>query len=319
MRIVILDGYTLNPGDLSWEQFQSLGECEIYDRTPISETVARSVDCDILLTNKAVLSRDILNQLPNLRYIGVLATGYNIVDIQAAADRGIPVTNVPVYGTQSVVQLVFSHVLNLCNHVAEHGGSVRQGKWSQSKDFCFWDYPLIELSGLTMGIVGLGRIGSGVATTAAAFGMDVLAYDPNYSSTVPSHVTLTDIETVFRKSDVVSIHCPLTEHNKGFVDAKLLGVMKQSSFLINTSRGLLIDETALAEALNRETIAGAGLDVLSKEPPEANCPLLTARNCYITPHIAWATRSARQRLITMAYDNVKAFLNGKRINVVNGV
>jgi glycerate dehydrogenase len=319
MRIVILDGYTLNPGDLSWEQFQSLGECVIYDRTPISETVARSVGSDILLTNKAVVSRDMIERLPDLKYIGLLATGYNVVDIKAAAERHIPVTNVPEYGTQSVAQMVFSHVLNLCQHVAEHSSSVRQGKWSQSKDFCFWDYPLIELSGLTMGIVGLGRIGSTVATTARAFGMDVLAFDPGIPSHMPDGVTLTDIETVFRESDVVSLHCPLTEHNKSFVDARLLGLMKPGAFLINTSRGQLIDEAALADALNNGIIAGAGLDVLAVEPPNANNPLLTARNCYITPHISWATRSARQRLMASAFANVQAFMRGKKINVVNGV
>ncbi|HEX7555295.1 MAG TPA: D-2-hydroxyacid dehydrogenase [Leptolinea sp.] len=319
MRIVILDGYTLNPGDLSWEQFQSLGECVIYDRTPVNETINRAMGCDILLTNKALVTRDMLDQLPDLKYIGLLATGYNVVDVKAAAERHIPVTNVPEYGTQSVAQMVFAHVLNLCQHAAEHSSSVRQGKWSQSKDFCFWDFPLVELAGLTIGIVGLGRIGSTVANTARAFGMDVLAFDPVTPSPKPDQVTLTDIEAVFQKSDVVSLHCPLTELNRGFVNAKLLGLMKHSSFLINTSRGQLINEADLAEALNKGTIAAAGLDVLAVEPPDPGNPLLTARNCYITPHISWATRSARQRLMATAAGNVEAFMHGKSMNVVNEV
>jgi glycerate dehydrogenase len=319
MRIVILDGYTLNPGDLSWEQLESLGECVIYDRTPGNEIVSRALGCDIVLTNKTIVSRETISQLPDLKYIGLLATGYNVVDVEAAAERKIPVTNIPEYGTQSVAQMVFCHLLNLCTHTAEHSHSVRQGKWSGSKDFCFWDFPLIELSGLTMGIVGLGRIGSQVAVTAKSFGMDVLGYDPSPRSTLPAHVILTDIETLFQKSDVVSLHCPLTRENPGFVNAKLLGIMKQNSFLINTSRGQLIDEIALAEALNLGAIAGAGLDVLAIEPPVVDNPLLKARNCYITPHISWATRSARQRLMAAVCDNVGAFIRGSSINVVNGV
>ncbi|MFC1600919.1 D-2-hydroxyacid dehydrogenase [Candidatus Sumerlaeota bacterium] len=318
MRIVVLDGYTLNPGDLSWEQFQSLGECVIHDRTPVGETVARSLGAEALFTNKTPLPREVIDQLPDLKYIGVLATGYNIVDIEAAAERQIPVTNVPEYGTQSVSQMVFAHVLNFCNRVAEHSTSVRQGKWSQAKDFCFWDYPLVELAGRTMGIVGLGRIGSAVANVARALGMKVLAHDPAAPARVAEGVVLTELETVFRESDVVSLHCPLTEHNHSFVNAELLSLMKQSALLINTSRGPLIDEAALAEALNQGIIAGAALDVLATEPPAADCPLLTARNCFITPHIAWATRAARQRLMATAFDNVKAFLRGDSINVVNG-
>ncbi len=319
MRIIVLDGYTLNPGDLSWEQLQLLGECVIYDRTTVNETVTRALGFDILLTNKAPVSRDMIEQLPDLKYIGLLATGYNVVDIIAAAERHIPVTNVPEYGTQSVAQMVFSHLLNLCQHVAEHSNSVQQGRWTQSKDFCFWDFPLVELSGLTMGIVGLGRIGATVATTATAFGMKVIAFDPRTPSKLPEGVTLTDMETLFRKSDVISLHCPLTEQNRRFVNAEMLGMMKQNSFLINTSRGQLIDEVALADALNHGTIGGAGLDVLSVEPPDPNNPLLTARNCYITPHISWATRSARKRLMEMVYKNVDSFIHGKAINVVNGV
>lgn len=319
MQIIVLDGYTLNPGDLSWEKFHSLGNCVIYDRTPLNETVPRASGAEILLTNKAPVTREMIKHLPDLKYIGVLATGYNIVDIQAATERGIPVTNVPEYGTNSVAQMVFAHLLNLCHHTAEHGNSVCEGKWSNSEDFCYWDFPLTELSGLTMGIVGLGRIGSTTANIAAAFGMKVIAFDPHPVSPLPAIVSLTDLETVFKEADVISLHCPLTEYNRGFVNASLLGKMKSSAFLINTSRGPLIDENVLAEALNNETIAGAGLDVLSVEPPDANNPLLSARNCYITPHISWATHSARQRLMEMAYDNAAAFNAGQSINVVNGV
>jgi glycerate dehydrogenase len=319
MRIVILDGYTLNPGDLSWEKFHTLGACEIHDRTQVNETVTRAKNAEILLTNKAPVTREMIANLPDLKYIGVLATGYNIVDIEAAAERGIPVTNVPEYGTNSVAQMVFAHLLNLCHHTAEHGKTVREGKWSNAKDFCYWGFPLIELSGLTMGIVGMGRIGSTTANIAAAYGMKVLAFDPHPVSLLPAFVSLTDLETVFKEADVISLHCPLTENNRGFVNASLLGKMKRSAFLINTSRGQLIDETALAVALNNETIAGAGLDVLSVEPPDANNPLFSAKNCTITPHISWATRSARQRLMEMAFDNAAAFISGKSINVVNGI
>jgi glycerate dehydrogenase len=317
MKIVVLDGYTLNPCDLSWADLQALGACEIYDRTPMDETLQRSHDVEILLTNKTVLNEEIISQLPTLKYIGVLATGYNVVDVDAASRRGITVTNVPAYSTASVAQMVFAHLFNFCNHVADHSASVRAGNWSRSKDFCFWESPLIELNGKTMGIVGLGRIGFAVATAAKAFGMEVLAYNPSIPRRVPEGVTLTDLQTVFQKSDVVSLHCPLTKTNNQFVNADLLAQMKASAFLINTSRGPLIDEDALAKALNEGQLAGAGLDVLTKEPPDPSCPLLSAKNCYITPHIAWATRDARARLMKTAVDNLKAFLKGDSINVVN--
>jgi len=319
MRIVILDGYTLNHGDLSWEAFHALGDCRIYDRTLPEEIVSRAADCEILLTNKTVISRETIRQLPDLKYIGLLATGYNVVDIKAAAERGIPVTNIPEYGTMSVAQMVFCHLLNLSIHAAEHSQSVHQGRWSECKDYCFWDFPLVELAGLTMGIVGLGRIGSATAVMAKAFGMVVQAYDTRIPPNIPAGVKMTDLETIFRDSDVVSLHCPLTETNAGFVDAKWLKKMKRSAFLINTSRGQLINEKDLAEALNSGQIAGAGLDVLSVEPPPADNPLLTARNCTITPHISWATRSARQRLMVTAVENIQAFENGKPIHVVNGL
>lgn len=319
MRIVVLDEYTLNPGDLTWSEFESLGECVVYERTPGNEIVARSDGADVLLTNKTALSRETIGQLPDLKYIGVLATGYNVVDIDAAAERGIPVTNVPEYGTHSVAQMVFAHLLNLCQHVAQHSASVRQGAWSTSKDFCFWEYPLVELSGRTMGVVGLGRIGSVVAAIASALGMKVLVYVPSPGVREQNGIVITDLKTLFRESDVVSLHCPLTEHTRNLVDAEMLGLMKQDAFIINTSRGPLVDEAALAEALNSGAIAGAGLDVLNVEPPTAGSPLLTASNCYITPHIAWATLEARRRLMRTAFENAQAFVNGDRINIVNGV
>lgn len=318
MRIVVLDGYTLNPGDLSWDDLTSLGECSIHERTSAEETVQRSAEAEIVITNKTVLDADVIAQLPNLKYIGVLATGYNVVDIETAARRGIPVTNVPEYGTASVVQMVFAHILNFYNHVAEHSTSVSKGNWSRSKDFCFWEYPLIELQGKTMGIVGLGKIGSSVATAAVAFGMRVTAHNRSHPSVIPEGVGMATLEQIFEESDIVSLHCPQTEHNRGFVNEELLGLMKRNAFLVNTSRGPLIDETALADALNRELIAGAGLDVLAKEPPDPDCPLLTAKNCFITPHIAWATHGARKRLLEVTIGNVKAFLNGIPVNVVNG-
>nr|VFK38771.1 MAG: glycerate dehydrogenase [Candidatus Kentron sp. SD]VFK43445.1 MAG: glycerate dehydrogenase [Candidatus Kentron sp. SD] len=315
-RIVVLDGYTLNPGDLSWAELESLGRCEIHDRTPPEETLQRARNAEVVLTNKTVLDGEIIARLPRLRYIGVLATGYNVVDIEAAARRGIPVTNVPEYGTDSARQMVFAHILRFCNRVAEHGERVQRGDWCRSQDFCLPRFPLIELSGLTLGIVGLGRIGTAVAEIALAFGMKVLAYNPSVPAQAPAGVVLTELEPLFRESDFVSLHCPLTPGNRGFVDAGLLGSMKPSAFLINTARGPLIDEYALAAALDEGGIAGAGLDVLAQEPPPMDCPLLTARNCFITPHIAWATRAARGRLMDAAIDNLRAFLRGEWLNVV---
>jgi glycerate dehydrogenase len=319
MRIIILDGYTLNPGDLSWDAFAALGELTVHERTPKAEIVSRAAGAEILLTNKTPLSADTIGQLPKLRYIGVLATGYNVVDTGAAAARGIPVTNVPEYGTASVVQMVFAHLLNLCNHVAEHGASVRTGAWSRSPDFCFWEHPLMELSGRTLGIVGAGRIGKAVARVAQAFGMRVLLSGRPGGEKEAAGFELTDLETLFRESDVVSLHCPLTDETRGLVNRDRLGLMKPGAFLINTSRGPLVVEEDLAAALDNGTIAGAGLDVLSTEPPAPDNPLLAARNCCITPHIAWATLDARRRLMQTAYENARVFLDGGRINVVNGL
>ncbi len=319
MRIVVLDGYTLNPGDLSWASLEALGPTTVHDRTPAAETAARAVDCECVLTNKTVLSREIIQRLPRLRYIGVLATGYNVVDIDAARERNVPVANVPDYATSSVVQMVFAHLLNLTQHVADHGRSVVAGRWTQSDDFCYWDYPLVELAGLTMGVVGFGRIGRATAAVARAFDMNVLAHDAVAPPNPPEDVRLVGLEELFRQSDVVSLHCPLTPATLKLVNAARLAIMKPSAYLINTGRGPLVDEAALAEALNAGRLAGAGLDVLSTEPPPAENPLLTAKNCCITPHIAWATRAARQRMLDTVVANVRAFLDGNPQNVVNNV
>ena len=316
MRIVVLDGYTLNPGDLSWQGLQALGDCRVHDRTAPADVVGRAKDAEIVLTNKVVLDGQVIEHLPRLRYIGVLATGYDVVDAAAARRRGIPVTNVPAYGTQSVAQMTFAHLLNLCQRAAHHAETVRAGRWSRCEDFCYWDHGLVELAGLTVGIVGLGRIGRTVARIAAAFGMEVLACDVS-AEDPPEGVAFAGLDELFDRSDVVSLHCPQTPQTQGLVSAERLGRMKASAYLINTSRGGLIDEAALAEALNAGRIAGAGLDVLAAEPPEPDNPLLTAKNCFITPHHAWASRAARRRLMDAAIENVRAFLAGRSRNVVN--
>ena len=317
MHIVVLDGYTLNPGDLSWDELKGLGTCEVFDRTPPEEVVPRALDAQLVLVNKVVLAREVIRQLPKLRYIGVLATGHNVVDGQAARERGIPLTNVPTYGTQSVAQMVFAHLLNLTQHVGHHGRTVAEGRWAACEDFCYWDYPLVELAGLTMGVVGFGRIGRATAGLALAFGMEVLACDPVVPADVPEGVEIVELEAIFRRSDVVSLHCPLTPETQQLVDQDRLASMKTSAFLINTSRGPLVDEQALAAALGSGGIAGAGLDVLSVEPPPPDNPLLRAKNCFVTPHIAWATRAARERLLGTVVENLSAFLEGRPQNVVN--
>ena len=319
MRIVVLDGYALNPGDLSWDELRELGDCDIHDRTSPDKLLEHSKGAEVLLTNKTVLDENILKQLPDLKYIGVLATGYNVVDIEAAAEKRIPVTNVPVYSTQSVAQMVFAHILNFCNRVSEHTSSVRNGTWSNSNDFCFWEFPLMELKGKTLGIIGLGKIGKSVANIAVSFGMRVIAHNRSTPENIPDGVEMTNIDRVIKESDFLTLHCPLTDENNGFVNVEFLKLMKKSAFLINTSRGPLLEEKALADALNKEEIAGAGLDVLSKEPPSPENPLLSAKNCCITPHIAWATFEARERLMKTAIDNLQGFLAGNTENVVNGV
>ena len=317
-RIVVLDGYALNPGDLSWEGVGRLGRLEVFDRSSMDETIERGMDAEILLTNKVVLSREVLEQLPNLKYIGVMATGYNIVDLAAATERDVVVTNVPVYSTVSVAQAVFAHVLNLTQRVGDHAAAVRAGRWADAIDWCFWDSPLVELDGATMGIVGLGRIGQATARLANAFGMKVIAHTrtPRDVTDASGSYDAVDLESVFRKSDVLSLHCPLTEQTQGLVNAERLAWMKSSAFLINTSRGGLIDEVALTDALNSERLAGAGLDVLCDEPPKKDNPLCSAKNCYVTPHLAWATLAARKRLIRTVEENVSAFLKGAPQNVV---
>ena len=316
MNIVVLDGFTLNPGDLSWEELEALAPSTIYHRTPPAETARRAADADILLTNKTELTAGLLQNLPRLKYIGVLATGTNVVDLAAARARGVPVTNVPTYGTKSVAQMTFALLLELAQHVGHHAATVREGRWTQNPDWCYWDYPLVELEGLTLGVVGFGRIGRAVGELGVAFGMKVLACD-TITGPAPPSVQFVDMETLLRESDVVSLHCPLTPQTAKLVDARRLSLMKPGAFLLNTSRGPLVDEAALAEALNSGRIAGAALDVLAKEPPPADNPLLTAKNCIITPHMAWGTRAARARLMKIAVENVRAFLQGKPKNVVN--
>ena len=316
MNIVILDGFTLNPGDLNWEELQSLGPCAIYDRTPPADLPRRAADADILLTNKTELAGDAIRNLPKLKYIGVLATGTNVVDLAAARARGIPVTNIPTYGTKSVAQMTFALLLELAQHAGHHAQTVREGRWTRSVDWCYWDFPLLDLEGLALGIVGFGRIGRAVGELGAAFGMKVLASDPAVSA-APPFVRLLDFDALFRESDIVSLHCPLTPQTANLVNGRRLSLMKPSAFLLNTSRGPLVDEPALANALNSGRIAGAALDVLSKEPPPADNPLLGARNCLITPHLSWATRAARARLMKIAVENVRSFLQGKPQNVVN--
>ena len=317
MRIVVLDGYTLNPGDLGWDDLSALGFSEVYDRTKPEDILARAGDAEIVLTNKTVLHRAVLEQLPKLKYVGVLATGYNVVDVDAARERKIAVTNVPTYGARSVAQMVFAHLLNLTQRVDHHAHAVREGRWSASIDFCFWDYPLVELNSLVMGIVGFGRTGRATAKIAQAFGMKLLVHDTVEPTDLPNGSEAAELRQLFRHGDVVSLHCPLTPETENLVNAERLALMKKSAFLINTSRGPVVDEAALADALNAERIAGAGLDVLCQEPPTADDPLLRAKNCYITPHVAWATRSARARLLDTAVENVKAFLDGKPQNVAN--
>ena len=316
MNITILDGYTLNPGDLSWERLQSIGTCAIYDRTSPAELSPRAADADILLTNKTELTASHMQNLPRLKYIGVLATGTNVVDLAAARARGIPVTNVPTYGTKSVAQMTFALLLELAHHAGHHAQTVREGRWTRSTDWCYWDFPLVELDGLTLGLVGFGRIGRAVSELGAAFGMKVLAFDPA-AGAAPDFVRLVQLDTLFRESDIVSLHCPLTPQTANLVDARRLALMKPSALLLNTSRGPLVDEPALTDALNSGRIAGAAMDVLSNEPPTADNPLLAAKNCLITPHLAWATRAARSRLMQIAVANVRAFLQGKPQNVVN--
>lgn len=317
MNIVVLDGHTLNPGDLSWAELEALGACAIHDHTTPGQLLARAANAEIVLTNKVVLSRETLAALPKLRYIGVLATGYNVVDIAAARERHITVTNVPGYSTRSVAQLTFALLLELTHHVGHHAQTVREGKWTRSSDFCYWDFPLLELNGLTFGVVGFGQIGREVARIAQAFGLCVLIHTRTRPAELPSGMEHVPLDELLTRADVVSLHCPLTPDTMHLINAARLARMKPTAFLINTSRGPLVDEAALADALNTDRLAGAALDVLSAEPPPATNPLLTAKNCLITPHLGWATRAARERLLKIACASLRAFLAGKPQNVVN--
>jgi glycerate dehydrogenase len=317
MKIVVLDGFTLNPGDLSWDGLKKYGDVVVYDRTTPDQVVGRAKDAEIIITNKTVLDEKVLNLLPLVKYIGVLATGYNIVDVGTAGNKGVTVTNVPGYSTDSVVQMMFALLLELTLHVQRHSDAVMDGKWAQSKDFAFWDYPLVELAGKTMGIIGFGNIGKRVVDVATAFGMNIICSSRTESD--QSHrknFRWVGIPELLEQSDVVSIHCPLTAENKGLINRESLQMMKRTAFLINTSRGPIINDADLADALNRDVIAGAGMDVLSVEPPQANNPLFKAKNCIITPHIAWATQEARARLMDIAVGNVAAFVSGKPVNMV---
>jgi glycerate dehydrogenase len=313
MRIVVLDGFTTNPGDVSWAALEALGSLTVHDRTSPGDVVARAADADVVLTNKTRLGRAEITALPRLRCISVLATGHDVVDSAAARERGIPVCNVPEYGTANVVQATFALVLELTNRTGHYDATVRAGRWSACPDFCYQAGNLVELAGLTLGIVGNGRIGQGVAAVGRAFGMRILAHRRSHAG--PEHV---DLDRLFAESDVVSLHCPLTPDTRALVNAARLALMKPTAFLVNTARGALVDEAALAAALDAGRIAGAGLDVLSVEPPPATNPLLAARNCVITPHVAWATRAARTRLIERTAENLRAFAAGTPRNVVNG-
>lgn len=317
MKIVVLDGYTLNPGDLTWDALQALGGLVVYERTSENEILERAEDADILLTNKVSLSAKVINALPKLKYIGVMATGYNIIDMDAAKKRNITVTNVPGYSTASVVQLTFSLLLELCYRTQRHSDAVMEGKWSASPDFCFWDYPLTELSGKTLGIIGFGSIGQKVADVGTAFGMPILASSRTQTDqSSRKNFQWVAREELFAQADVISLHCPLTPETENIINTESLSLMKSSAKLINTSRGGLVNAQDLADALNDERISGAGLDVLATEPPPADNPLFKAKNCIITPHIGWATKEARLRLMDTMAGNIKAFLEGNPVNVL---
>lgn len=318
MRAVVLDGYTLNPGDLSWEGLEALCGVTVYERTKPEEVLGRIGDAQIVLTNKTLVSRSAIAGCPNLKFIAVLATGYNVVDTEAAKENGIVVSNVPSYGTASVAQYVFALLLEICHHVQRHSDTVMEGRWSARPDFCYWDYPLIELAGKTMGIVGFGKIGRSVAKIAVAFGMKVLAYDVNADTSVETaEVRYTDLHTLFNESDVISLHCPLFPQTRNVINEEAISKMKDGVIVINTARGPLVDEKAMRNALERGKVGWFAADVVSSEPIGLDNPLLGAKNAFITPHIAWAPRAARKRLMDITVENVKAFIAGNPINAVN--
>ena len=318
MKIVVLDGFTLNPGDLSWRGLEALGEVTVYDRTPKEEIVSRIGNADAILTNKTPISAETLAACPGVKYIGVLATGYNVVDTAAAKERGIPVCNIPTYGTAAVGQFAIAMLLEICHHVAHHSDAVHAGRWSSNVDWCFWDYPMIELYGKTAGIIGLGRIGQSTAGILKAMGMRVLASDKFESEAGRKVAEYVDRDTLFAQSDVIFLHCPLFPDTEGIINRDNIAKMKDGVIIINNSRGQLVVEQDLADALNSGKVYAAGLDVVSTEPIQSDNPLLTAKNTIITPHISWAARAARQRIMDITTDNVKAFMNGAPVNVVNG-
>lgn len=318
MKTVILDSFTSNPGDLSWDKFKSLGELTVYDYTPNDKIIERCKDADAIIDNKVVITREIIEQLPKLKYIGMLSTGFNVIDIAAAKEHGIIVSNVPTYSTSAVAQLTFALILETYNQVGLHSNAVHNGEWSSCRDFCFWKTPLIELSGKTIGIIGFGKIGNEVAKIADAFGMNILCNVPR-EKPLPSYSNFrfVSLDELARESDIVSLHCPLTPDTTGLINEEFISKMKKSAIVINTSRGPAVDEKALADAINSGRIYGAGVDVLSTEPPKQDNPLLSCERCFITPHVAWAGYETRVRLLDVVYNNLKAFCNGTPVNVVN--
>jgi len=317
MKIVILDGYALNPGDLSWDGLRKLGDCTIHDRTDPAQIAERIVDAEIVLTCKTIIDGQTLSNGPNLKYVGVLATGHNVVDTVVAKKKGIIVTNVRNYTGRSAAQMVFALILELTHRIGHHSQTVIANRWSESPDFCYWDYPLIELDGKTIGIIGYGGIGKNVATIATAFGMSVMVSTRTTPQPAPAGIDFCELDTLFEKSDVISLHCPLTKATEGLINTTRLQQMKNSAYLINIARGQLVVEQDLTDALNSDQISGAGLDVLVTEPADPNCPLLKAKNCFITPHFAWATHASRARLLQSAILNVESFIKGDPLNVVN--
>ena len=317
MNIVILDGHAANPGDLSWEPLKTFGNLTVYPRSTASEVVERAKEADIILTNKVMFSDDVFQSLPHLKYLGILATGYNIVDLAAASRHGVTVTNIPAYSTDSVVQMTFAQILNITNRIGHYAQEVCDGRWSSNPDFCYWDTPLMELSGKTMGIVGLGHIGMKVAQLARDFGMDVFAMTSKNSAELPDGIQKTTFEGLLGVSDILSLHCPLTDQTHELINRHTLAMMKPTAILINTGRGPLVNEADVAAALVEGKLGAYGADVMCQEPPAADNPLFTAPNAYITPHIAWASVEARSRLLDIAFENVHAFLSGKPQNVVN--
>lgn len=321
MKIVVLDGYTLSPGDLDWKGLEVLGECKVYDRTSLTdenEIAMRIGNAEIVLTNKTPISRSVLSKCSRIKFIGVLATGYNIVDVEAAKEKGIPVSNIPTYGTNSVAQFAIALLLEICHHVGHHNGAVHAGRWETNDDWCFWDYPLIELAGKTMGIIGFGRIGQATGRIARALGMNLLAFDSMRTpGTKTEECSFVELDEIFRESDVIALHCPLFPSTQGIINKENIAKMKDGVIILNNSRGPLIVEQDLREALDSGKVYAAGLDVVSTEPIKADNPLLGAKNCILTPHISWAPKESRKRLMDIAVDNVKSFLAGEPINIVN--